>query len=306
MKWKRLFTTPPPAAGWYLDSRMVALGCHDGKGRLDCACRELSAEAVAVGPVGLRAVDRAPLLEALGAVHEAVGGSRRASVVVPTGWVRTHLLDFAELPRRQPEVTEVVRWRLKKLLPVPPTELRLSIVPQAPVDGRRRLLVTVALERAMAELEGVFAELGVVPGLVTPGVLALASVGDDEEPGIRLHVQYEEGFLSLLLLDSGAPLLLRTKPLASRQAPWPTVSRELHLALTYIRDTLDVAARLEVKIAASTAEIDEELRSWWSGQDNVDVGPARAGLGDVDPDILARIGSARLAAIRAVTGLGPS
>jgi hypothetical protein len=285
---------------------MVALGRHDGKGRLDCACRELPAETTAVGPVGLQTVDHEQLAEALGAVHEAMGGSRRVAVVVPTGWVRTHLLDFAELPRRQPEVAEVVRWRLKKLLPVPPAELRLSIVPQASVEGRRRLLVTVALERAMAELEGTFSEVGVMPGLITPGILALASIGDDEEPGARLHVQYEEGFFSLLLLDSGVPLLLRTKPLTTVQEPWPTVGRELHMALTYIRDTLDVTGSLEVMIAASAAEIDEELRSWWSGQDAVTVVPARAGLGDIDPDSLARIGPARLAAIRAVTGLGPS
>ena len=73
-------------------------------------------------------MDRKGLQEVLARLQERVAGCRRAAVIVPTAWVRTHLMDFDELPRRSLELDDVVRWRLKKLLPVLPSELRVSVV----------------------------------------------------------------------------------------------------------------------------------------------------------------------------------
>ena len=101
-----------------------------------------------VGPVGIQTVNRDRLSTALGAVQGRIDGARRAAAVVPTGWIRTHLFQFSDLPRRQSELDQVVRWRLKKLLPVLPSELRVSAIPQRAVDGQKPLLCMVGVERA--------------------------------------------------------------------------------------------------------------------------------------------------------------
>jgi hypothetical protein len=209
MNWQRLVTSPQPTTGWLLDGTVVAAVRRDREGTLHCAVEGMPSGAWEVGPVGLQSVDRERLMPALNAVQGRVEGARRAVVVVPTGWVRAHLLDFDEIPRRQAEVDQVVLWRLKKLLPVLPSELRVSTIPQRTGEGQPRLLCMVGVERAISELEESFAAVGVEPGLITPRLFALAQGAGD---GARLLVQQEAGFLSLLLLVDGVPRLQRAPP----------------------------------------------------------------------------------------------
>jgi hypothetical protein len=126
-----------------------------------------------------------------------------------------------------------VQWRLK--LPVPPTELRMSLVSLASSDGVRSMLAVVGLERALAELEAAFREIGVELGMITGQIFALAV---SPAPGACLLVQQEQGFLSMLLTEDGVPRLIRTKHLASSGSLAEAVRRELSLTLGYIRETL--------------------------------------------------------------------
>ena len=132
---------------------------------------------------------------------------------MPTSWLRSFLIDVERPPRKDEELHDVVRWRLKKLLPVAPTDLRLSIVRLPEIDGQKRLLVMAGIERAMHAIESAFGSIGVEVGLITTRLFALVPRG----AGVvrpALVVQHEESFLSLLLLTDGVPRLLRTKPLA--------------------------------------------------------------------------------------------
>ncbi len=142
---------------------MAAVVRRQRKAELRCAAVEIPDGTFDVGPVGLQAVDEDQLRPVLTRLQDEVEGSKRAAVVVPTGWLRTHMLEFEELPRRQADIREMVLWRLKKLLPVAPTSLRLATVTQPPSEGHRRLLVLVGVERAMASLESVFESVGVFP-----------------------------------------------------------------------------------------------------------------------------------------------
>jgi len=211
MKISELVTSPPPATGWSLDAAMAAVVRRQGKGELRCAAVDIPERAFEVGPVGLQAVDEERLRPVLTRLQDEVEGSIRAAVVVPTGWLRTHLLEFDELPRRQADVKEMVMWRLKKLLPVAPTSLRLTTVAQPPTEGARRLLILVGVERAIASLESVFESVGVSPGIITPRVFALAD-GSGEASRV-LAIQQERGFLSIMLLLNDVPRVVRTKPL---------------------------------------------------------------------------------------------
>jgi hypothetical protein len=238
-------------------------------------------------------VDRDRLSVALGAVQGRIDGARRAAVVVPTGWVRTQLFQFSDLPRRQSELDQVVRWRLKKLLPVLPSELRVSAMPQRAVggQGQRPLLCMVGVERAIASLEASFSAAGVEPGLITPRLFALASGIDG---GRQLVVQQEKGYLSLLLAVDGVPRLVRTKPLAGGAGVEASVLREFQLAHRFIRSDLDVTGEIAVVLSAENTSLQDEAARWWRDQEGFSLVPEVDPPTMVDPEIATRLGDARL------------
>jgi hypothetical protein len=252
------FASPPPATGWALDTAMGAVVRRQGKAELRCAATDFPIGTFEVGPVGLQAVDEEKMRPVLARLHGEVKGSRRVAVVVPTGWLRSHLLEFDHLPRRRIDVHDTVVWRLKKLLPVVPSSLRLAIVPQPPGGGRRRLLVTAGVERAIAGLESAFASVGISPGIITSRIFAVADGADAGSP--VLTIQQERGFLSLLLLIDDAPRVVRTKPVPNDD--WPVIERELGLTLNFIRSTLEIGDPLAVQISCDSADISDRIRDW--------------------------------------------
>jgi hypothetical protein len=263
MKMPDFFTSPPPAAGWSLDAKMAAVVRRQGKGELRAAAVDIPDKVFDIGPVGLQAVDEDRLRPVLTRLQQEVEGSKRAAVLVPTGWLRVHLLEFEELPRRQADVKEVVLWRLKKLLPVAPTSLRLNTVTQPRRDGRHRLLVMAGVERALASLESVFSSVGVSVGILTPRIFA---VPDGGSAGSRfLAIQQESGFLSIMLLLDDTPHVVRTKPLPSND--WAIVERELSLVLGFVVSSLGVNGDLEVGISVESEELGRRLKTWVEAAD---------------------------------------
>jgi hypothetical protein len=258
MKISDFLTSPPPATGWSLDSTMAVVVRRQSKGELRSAAVDVPDGTFEVGPVGLQAVDEEKLRPVLARLQDEVEGTTRAAVVVPTGWLRTHILEFEQLPRRQADLREMVLWRLKKLLPVAPTSLRLATVTQPPSEGHRRLLILVGVERAIAGLESVFESVGVSPGLIAPRVFAVA---DGKGAASRvLAVQQEMGFLSIMLLVNDQPKLVRTKPLP--ESDWSVVERELSLTLGFVRTSLEIEGVLDVGVSVENEMLGDRVKGW--------------------------------------------
>lgn len=258
MKIPDSFTSPPPATGWSLDTGVAAVVRRQAKTELRCAAVDIPEGAFDIGPVGLQAVDEDKLRPILTRLQEEVEGSNRAAVVVPTGWLRTHLLEFEELPRRQADIHDMVMWRLKKLLPVPPSSLRLATVAQPPTEGDRRLLILVGVERAMADLEAVFESVKVSLGLITPRLFAVAGGADLGSP--MLTIQQESGSLSIMLLLDDSPYVVRTKPLVA--SDWAVVKRELVLTMAFIESRFGVKDGMTVGLSVEDEHLGDRLKNW--------------------------------------------
>lgn len=258
MNIKELLTSPPPATGWSLDVAMAAVVRRQEKTGLRCAALDMPSGVFEVGPVGLQAVDEEMLRPVLARLQQEVEGSNRAAVVVPTGWLRTHMLEFDQLPRRQADIKDMVMWRLKKMLPVAPSSLRLAMVPQPQTEGRRRLLILVGVERALASLESVFDSVDVSLSIITPRVFAVADGTNTASP--NLAIQQESGFLSIMLLLNDAPQVVRTKPLPADD--WAVVERELNLTLGYIESSLGVESGLSVGISVENEALADCVKNW--------------------------------------------
>lgn len=298
MKLDRLLTSPPPATAWDIGAREAAVVHRTGTGELHCALEDVPAGAFEVGPVGLQAIDRKAVAPVLTRLKGAAEGTSTAAVIVPTSWMRTFLLEADRLPRKEGEIHDVVRWRLKKLLPVAPAELRLSVVKLPEAAGRRQIIVLAGIERAVASLESTFKDIGIQPGLITTRLFALIPRTAVDRP--LLLIQLEPAFLSLILVVGGVPRLLRTKPLSPMAAGVDSIERELRLNMEYIRDKIGFGGEIEVKMVCDDPVVDAELRRWIAEQ--LQLAPfVEPPIPPCGPStIVDRLGAARLAPAAAV------
>jgi len=293
MNWERIFTSPPPSTGWTLDPREAVVVHRTAAGELHCAAEELPNDGFEIGPVGLQAMDREAVAPVFARLKGAAEGAKTAAVIVPTGWLRSYLIDLDRIPRKEADLEDVVRWRLKKLLPVAPTDLRLSVIPLPESGGKRPVLVMAGIERAMAAVEATFSSIGIEVGLITTRLFAI--VPRDAGAGRPiLVIQFEESFLSLLLLSEGVPKLLRTKPLATGGDSCDTVLRETGLTLGFIRGKLGVEGQIDVKLNCDDPVVDAALREWLAAQDHLAPAPDGGAPPCGPTTVVSRIGTARI------------
>jgi hypothetical protein len=299
MNWEQFFTSPPPSTGWVFDSEMVAVAHRSKTQEVHCAAEDLPVGGLDVGPVGLQAVHDDVLGPVLAKLRGVAEGTGTAAVIVPTGWLRSFLIDVDQLPRREHELSDVVRWRLKKMLPVPPTELRLAVIRLPESEGQKRLLVMTGIERAMAAIEACYSAIGIEVGLITTRLFALVPrLTGATLP--TLIIQHEDSFLSLLLLVNGVPRLLRTKPLPLNDVEGKAVLREAALTLGFIRESVGVDGEIEVRLNSERPEMDAMMRGWLADQTGLVPAAEIAGPPCGPTTVVSRLGAARLAPALAV------
>lgn len=215
---------------------------------------------------------------------------REASLVLPDAWLRLTFVESGELPRAAPARDEIVRWKVKRLLPFRVEDLRLATAEVAPLPQQsepKRLLVAYAIEALLVQLEEAFAKAGVWLGRITSESLALLpAVGEAlaEAPLGALAVVRDGGY-TLLFTRRGEPVLYRFKALdeipsaassrpgASHLGARSTVERDLRLTRAFVAEQLPDLAIGRVVVATSDGNRDE-ARAW---QDWLASGLGRAG-----------------------------
>ena len=198
-----------------------------------------------IEPASFRAALRATL-ERAGALS---GGP--VALVLPDPAVRVALIDAEGLRGRRAEAEETVRFRLHKALPFDVRGARLSwrlVGEQA--------LVAVAPEEVLAGYEDALEELGFQPGVVEVTSLALAASVSPQSSGEALLVNWDDGYVSFLLLRQGEPVLVRTLPGESGR---DTVARQASATLQFCRDRMGVAGELEVVVRSAAVPGEEAL-----------------------------------------------
>lgn len=299
MNWKNLFSTPAPDTVWSLDGRSVVVVHRDKKSGDRCAAVDAPDGLFELGAAGLQSVDVRRLTDILTSLQEKISGGRRVGVVLPSLWVRSFLMEAEEVPRRRADLQEVLRWRLKKLLPVSPADLRIAASVQS-IDGdHKQVLCSAVPERAMAQLESAFDGAGISPGLVVPRILAL--VMEPAPAGSRrVIVQQEDSVLSMAVVAKDGVRLVRTKPLPLSGGVWSGVEREISLAMSYIRTTMAISGSVEAVVNASDEGSIVAMAGWLKNQENVEVRIPEARQICPDSQLATMLGSARLVPMAAV------
>ncbi|MFP3940584.1 MAG: hypothetical protein ACLF0P_09785 [Thermoanaerobaculia bacterium] len=185
---------------------------------------------------------------------------REATLVVPDAWLRTAFAEVGEIPANGTARQEVLRWKLKRLVPFRVDELRVRAVEVTPVAGQqepRRLLLGFGVETLLGHLERAFASAGVHLGRITNqglGALGALDGGPPSEPeeltGIVLA---GEGGYTVVFRRGDEPILHRFKTFSRtmpEDARVASVRRDMRLTRTYLEEHWPDAELGKVVLAA--------------------------------------------------------
>jgi hypothetical protein len=240
----------------------LAYGRFDrGRGGFQLAAfrqAELPADTFQDGLLGGPLREPRSLSDALAALLAGLpGGVRAASLVLPDAWLRVAFAEGGDLPRAGSAREEVLRWKLKRLVPFRVEELRVAGAEVAPLDGdgTPRLLLGFGLEVLLAQLEATFSEQGITLGQISNrGLSLLAAVAELGAGGelVSLAVIGPEGY-TLAFARRGEPVLHRYKPIPEAATPAARsalVRRDLRLTRSFLGEQLPDLPRLPAIVAA--------------------------------------------------------
>jgi hypothetical protein len=228
----------------------------------------LNSETFGAGLVGEALQQERSLREGVDEVLSRMSMSvTEAALVLPDSWLRITFAETAELPRAKAERDEVLRWKLKRLVPFRVEDLRLQWMEVEALTGQEeplRLLIGFAVEALLGQLEATFSSYGIRLGLVTNVSLSLMQVVQKRvgQDGLFAVVSVHEEGYALAFARAGRPVLHRYKTIdAGRNGTDALkVMRELKLTRAFLADRLPAA---ELKTAHLLAP--EALEAQWTG-----------------------------------------
>lgn len=203
--------------------------------------------------------DAARFRQALRGALERAGvlGGARVALVLPDTAARVALVPAVEVQaKKATEMDEVLRFRLRKSVPFEVRDARLAYA----AGGTRAndsIVVAAASGPVVAEYEEACRSLGLEPGLVEIAGLALARAAFPPPfTGDGLLVNWDEGYLSLVLARDGWPILVRTLAGAAVGST-ADVLREVSSTLTYYLERLGGAGIVAALVRSTVLPAEE-------------------------------------------------
>ena len=177
------------------------------------------------------------LAEVLRRIRMETGKWERLSLLLPDSWFRMNILDVPSLPDKEAEAMEIVRWSLKRTLPISPEELRIARHLLSTTANGAKVLAVSAREKTLASIERVFTAAGF-------DIVLIESVGlniwnaitsrENETTADRLFLFIRERDFTTAVFRGNQPLFLRSRNLNSDRS----LGQEIRLSASYLRETL--------------------------------------------------------------------
>src|ERR1051325_2692535 len=157
------------------------------------------------------------LAEALRRLRNETGKWERVSLLLPDSWFRINIMDLPSLPKNgNGEAMEMVRWSLKRTLPIPPEQLRVSYSVLSRSGQAAKVLAISALDATLAAIERAFAAAGFEVILIEPVGLNIwnaITVREGDTTADRLFVYVRDEDFTTAVFRGAQPLFIRSRNL---------------------------------------------------------------------------------------------
>lgn len=220
--------------------------------------------------------NEAALAEVIKRVKMETGRWDKASLLLPDSWFRMNLLEVPSLPDRRNDAAEVIRWSLKRTMPIDSAGLRLAYDVLSRTHTGARVLALSAMEKTLAAIEALFAANGIEIVLIEPVGLNIWNAITVREPvtnADRIFFYVRETDFTTAVFRGSQPLFLRSRNLSAERS----LQQEIRLSANYLRDTLQTNVIETAWVAGNnvTRETTEAIRGEFSAP------VKQIGLGDV-------------------------
>lgn len=163
---------------------------------------------------------------------------RKAALLLPEPSQRTFVFNFESLPSSAKEREQIIRFRIKKQMPMLAVDADLSY----DVFDSSRVVAAIAKSAVVQDFENFFSENGWTVGFVGIPIIGLLGLIDWQKKGDFLLANLEEDSFSLLAVSDGRIVLCRQKTFGASgdMETWDrktaTVIQEIDNTVNFIED----------------------------------------------------------------------
>lgn len=197
----------------------------------------LPADTFAPAVVTPELASEAGLAEAVRRMKMETGRWSKASLLLPDSWFRMNILEIPTLPDKSDEADAMIRWSLKRTMPLEGSELRLAYEVLSRGANGARVLAISAVNKTLTALESVFEAGGIEIVLIEPVGLniwnALAA-RESSTTGDRIFFFVRDEDFTTAVFRGAAPLFIRSRNLNAQRS----LQQEIQLSASYLRDSL--------------------------------------------------------------------
>lgn len=226
----------------------------------------LAADTFTPGAVSPALANEAALADTLRRLRAETGKWEKVSILLPDSWFRINIVDLPSLPDAEKDAMEVVRWSLKKTLPIAPEQLRVAYSVLSKGASGAKVLVLSALEATLAAIERLFSASGHEVVLIEPVGLNIwnaVTVRENAATGDRLFIYLRDTDFTTAVFRGAQPLFIRSRNLSAER----TIEQELRLSASYLRDSLNVGTFAGCYVAgARGADVHDTLAEEFNTQ----------------------------------------
>jgi Tfp pilus assembly PilM family ATPase len=211
----------------------------------------IAADTFAPSIVTPELVNEGALAETLRRMKMETGRWDKVSVLLPDSWFRMNILELQGFNERAADAPQVVRWSLKRTLPIPPEELRVAYDVISRTGTQAKVLVVSAVEKTISKIEAAFSNVGTEIVMVEPLGLNLwnaIAVRENGATGDRLFVYVRDREFTTAVFRGAQPLFLRSRNLSGERS----LQQELRLSASYLRESLRTETFAECYIAGTS------------------------------------------------------
>ena len=298
-----LSTSGPTAAIEIAADRVSAVQVGAGRQTIDVVghATELLPQGVVQPAVtASNVIDRAAVAAAVRAVLDRLPRRPvRVGLVVPDSAAKVSLVRFENAPTRDADLEPMIRWQIRKAVPFPLDEARVSYSPGTRLDGGgREYLVAVMRRDIVQDYEGLCTDAELQPGVVDLATFSLVNAAltgrpvDQGEDWLLVHVA--AGYHSIGIVRDGALVFFRNRVATGAG----DLSNLVHQTAMYYEDRLGGDGIVRVLLASSDGAATDHLTRTLVERLGAPVGTVSANAGVRDA-----VSETALTAVAAPIGL---